>query len=591
MYRSHRCHELNKNDVGQEVELAGWVNRRRDHGKLIFIDLRDRWGQTQIVFDPATNQAAHQLAEAVRIEFVLQIKGKVRARPQAMINEKIATGEIELEATELKILSKAKTPPFEIDQDQAVNEEVRLKYRYLDLRRERMKNNLQLRHRIIKEIRDFYDQRDFLEVETPILIKGTPEGSREYIVPSRLYPGKFYVLPQSPQQLKQLLMVAGVDRYFQIARCFRDEDQRGDRQPEFTQLDVERSFITEEDILGETEELLLLVTKKFRPDKQIQAEPFPRLSYQEAMERFGSDKPDLRFGLEIVDVSDLVKTSKFKVFAQAETVRGIVAPDCAGYSRKEMDELTLGAQEQGAQGLAWIALTAAGAKGPIAKFFSPAELTALQDKLGAKTGDMLLFIADKEAIVLPALGWLRLEIGKRLGLMDYKVFAFCIINHFPLFELAKETGELSSVHHPFTSPHPEDFALLEQEPLKVRSLGYDFVLNGTEIAGGSIRIHDGKLQKKIFELLNISEVESERRFGHMLQAFDYGVPPHGGIAWGLDRLIMIFAGEANIREVMAFPKDQRAKDLMLGAPTEIAEPSLKEVHIKVQVPKDKSSKQ
>lgn len=587
MYRTHRCHELREGDVDNEVELSGWVHRRRDHGGLIFIDLRDRWGITQVVFDPAIDKEAHKIAESIRVEFVISVKGRVRARPKNMANKKIDTGGIEVIATHIAILSKAQTPPFEIDQEKEINEEVRLAYRYLDLRRERMRNNLTLRHRMIKMIRDFYDKHDFLEIETPILIKGTPEGSREYIVPSRIYPGKFYVLPQSPQQLKQLLMVAGIDRYFQIARCFRDEDQRGDRQPEFTQVDVERSFVTEEDILKETEEALLLLSKVLCPNKKILQEPFPWFTFKEAMDRYGSDKPELRFGMEIVDVTDLAKDSKFEVFANAETVRGITAKGCAEYSRKDMEGLTAAVQEQGASGLAWLGLTKGDPKGPMVKFIGKDEIAALKKRMNAKEGDLLLFIAGAERVVLPALGWLRLEMGNRLNLMDKGVFAYCIVHDFPLFEVSKESGSLTSTHHPFTSPHPDDVGFLSKDPTKVRSLGYDVVLNGNEIAGGSVRIHDAELQKQIFDLLGISSENAERRFGHMLKAFSYGVPPHAGIAWGVDRLIMLFAGEPNIREVIAFPKDQKAKDLMLGSPTMIPEEDLREVHISVRIPQDK----
>ena len=583
MFRTHTCNDVNKKMVGKEVTLCGWVHRRRDHGGLIFIDLRDRYGLTQIVFDPEINKDSHALANDLRSEFVIQVKGNVRVRPAGMENKNMDTGEIEVEVHELKVLNKAKTPPFEIDQEKDVNEEVRLKYRYLDIRRQRMKNNLVMRHKVIKMIRDEMDSRNFVEVETPILIKGTPEGSREYLVPSRLYPGTFFVLPQSPQQLKQLLMVAGMDRYFQIARCFRDEDQRGDRQPEFTQLDVEMSFVEADDVIQINEEVMTAVVEKLVPHKKIMKKPFPRMTWQEAMDNYGSDKPDIRFEMKIVDVGNVFAKSEFKVFKEAlnsGVVRALKVEGGAKFTRSEIDELTELAKVYGAKGLAYIQMAEEGPKSPILKFMSEEETKGVIAKTGAKTGDIIFFGADEFLIVCEALGHVRIACADKFKLRDPNIFAFCWIYDFPLFEYSKEDKRLNSAHHPFTAPLDEDVAMLDTTPEKIRAKAYDLALNGSEVGGGSIRIHDPAMQSKIFDILKISKEDAQKRFGHLLHAFEFGAPPHGGIAWGLDRLLMIFQDEPNIREVMAFPKD-----LMLNAPSEMPAEQIAEMCIKIEIPK------
>ena len=589
MMRSHTCNDLNDQHIGQEVVLSGWVHRRRDHGGLIFIDLRDRYGLTQVVSDPTVSPATHEIANNVRPEYVVQITGTVRQRPDGMRNEKMATGNIEVLVKDFKILNKAKTPPFEIDQDKEVAEDVRLKYRYLDIRRDRMKQNLLTRYKVIKLIRDLMDSKNFVEVETPILIKGTPEGSREYLVPSRLYPGTFYVLPQSPQQLKQLLMVAGMDRYFQIARCFRDEDQRGDRQPEFTQLDVEMSFVEAEDVIQVNEEVMIQVVEKLAPHKKLLKKPFQRITWEDAMNKYGSDKPDIRFEMQMVDVSDLVKDSQFKVFSDAVKNGGVVkalkVDGGNSFTRKEIDELTEIAKIYGAKGLAYIQVTEEGPKSTLVKFFTEDELMTLVNHVGAKAGDIVFFTADGFNVACEALGHVRLACGDKLKLRDPNLFAFCWIYDFPLFEYNKEDKTLQSAHHPFTSPKNEDIELLDTRPELVKAKAYDLALNGSEVAGGSIRIHNPELQSKIFDILKISKEDAQNRFGHLLHAFEFGAPPHGGIAWGLDRLIMIMRDEANIREVIAFPKDQKAKDLMLNSPSEMPEAQVAELHIRVQLPK------
>ncbi len=586
MYRTHTCNDLSEKNDGEKVTLCGWVNRRRDHGGVIFVDLRDRYGFTQIVSDPINYAEAHTVLADVRSEFVLQVEGTVKARPDGQTNKNTATGGIELLVTSVKVLNSAKTPPFEIDQEKEVNEETRLKYRYLDLRRDRMKGNILLRYKIIKFIRDYLDKQGFVEVETPILIKGTPEGSREYLVPSRLYPGTFYVLPQSPQQLKQLLMVAGFDRYFQIARCFRDEDQRGDRQPEFTQLDMEMSFIDMDDIMKINEELLIEVTKNFAPTKKIKQIPFPVMTYHEAMNNYGSDKPDTRFDMMLKDVSDVVKNCEFGVFKSAVEAGGVVkALTVTGgskFTRKEIDDLTELAKVYKAKGLAYITLEGGELKSPIAKFLKDEELKKIVEICEAKDGDIIFFTADRFEIACEALGHVRLAVGKKLGLMDENLFAFCWVKDFPMFEMDEESGRLNAVHHPFTSA--KDIKDLDH-PETALAKAYDVALNGSEIAGGSIRIHDSELQKKTFDIMRISDEDAQRRFGHLLEAFQYGAPPHGGIAWGLDRIVMIFANEPNIREVIAFPKDSKAKDLMLGAPSEMPDEQLTELSIKIDMKK------
>ena len=579
------------------MRLAGWVHRRRDHGGLIFLDVRDRTGLVQVVVDPSAAESAYQSADALRNEWVVAITGEVQVRPAGTENPRIATGGIEIHASEVTVLNPSKTPPFYINEESDVDESLRLQYRYLDLRRERMAANLALRHRVVKYIRDFLDGRDFLEVETPMLMKSTPEGARDYLVPSRVHPGHFYALPQSPQQLKQLLMVAGVERYFQIARCFRDEDQRADRQPEFTQLDLEMSFVDESDVLDLMEELYTGLAHATAPEKRVTS-PFPRMTYVEAMRRFGSDKPDLRFGMEITDISSIVADSGVGVFtgALAEaggTVRGIVAPGCAGYSRRELENLTEIVRGQGARGLATIGLDAeAGTavadlqadnvRSALARHLDIETVRAIADAMGAGAGDLLLIVAAHEDVVSASLSALRTELGGRLELADPNELVFGFVTEFPLFEAGDEEGSLNSVHHPFTAPVPEDAGLLEESPTMVRSRAYDLVVNGIELGSGSIRIHDRELQDRIFALLGHSPEEIEERFGHMLEAFEYGVPPHGGFAPGIDRTVMVLAGEPNIREVIPFPKTQSAQDLMMSAPSTVDEQQLVDLNLRLR---------
>jgi aspartyl-tRNA synthetase len=586
MYKTHTCGELRSEHIGQTVSLAGWVNSRRDHGGLIFLDLRDRWGLTQVVTHPELSPAAHANAAHVRNEFVLKVTGIVRARMPGKENPKLETGSIEIEVQELEVLNPAKVPPFLINEEQAVDEGVRLKYRYLDLRRERMRRNLQLRYQVVKFIRDYLDQRRFIEIETPILFKTTPEGARDYLVPSRLYPGHFYALPQSPQQLKQLLMVAGVERYFQIARCFRDEDQRGDRQPEFTQLDLEMSFVTREDVMGLIEGLFTELVEKLVPEKRILARPWPRLKYHEAMDRFGKDNPDLRFGLELQDVTDLAPQTGFKVFADTVAsgghVRGLNAKGLGQYTRKQIDELTEFVKGFGAKGLAYIAVEATGQhRSTFAKFLPADVLGELLRRLEAEPGDLLLFVADRPAVVYESLARLRVEVADRLKLRDDSLLAFCWVIDFPFVNWLEAEKRWDPSHHPFTAPMVEDEALLDTAPGQARGQQYDLVLNNNEIGGGSIRIHRRELQEKVFKLIGIDADVARDRFGHLLEAFEYGVPPHGGIAPGIDRLTMLLAGEPNIREVIAFPKNQQALDVMARAPS-LAEPQqLKDLHLRV----------
>jgi aspartyl-tRNA synthetase len=595
LLKSHNCGELSKKDVGSQVTLAGWVDRRRDHGGLIFIDLRDREGIVQVVFNPETSAACHKIASEMRSEYVVRVSGEVALRPWGTENPKLPTGDIEVIAHNTAILNPSKTPPFYINEDVEVEESLRLKYRYLDLRRARMKNNLLLRHRLVKFMRDFLDARGFIEVETPIMIKSTPEGARDYLVPSRLHPGKFYALPQSPQQLKQLLMVAGVEKYFQIARCFRDEDTRADRQPEFTQLDLEMSFVEEEDILKLMEELFTSMVEAIKPEMRV-IKPFPRLTYAEAMERYGIDKPDLRFGLELRDLTDIAAQSDFSVFrsaiAQGGKVKGICAPGCGNYTRRQLDELNKLMQSLGAEGVITMSLGTAGGslsdlsigmvKSVAARFLTLDQIKQMAHRLGADMGDLLLIVAGKPKLVDMTLSQLRLEMGRRLEPADPNLLAFAFVVDFPLFERNEETGRWEPMHHPFTAPRDEDVSLLDSAPEKVRGKHYDFVCNGFEIAGGSIRIHTSQLQRKVFKLLGYSDEEIDERFGHLLEAFDYGAPPHGGIAPGIDRVVMLLAGEETIREVIAFPKNQSAADLTFNAPSPVSEEQLAELHLRLR---------
>ena len=584
MLKTHSCGELRADHIGQTVTLAGWVNRRRDMGGVIFIDLRDRDGKTQVVVNAGRSQEAFNLAQQVRSEYVLQVTGEVSRRPEGLENPGLDTGDIEVLADSVTVLNPAKTPPFLIDRDEVVDETLRLKFRYLDLRREKMQRNLMIRHRAVKFIRDYLDNRGFIEIETPILFKSTPEGARDYLVPSRVHPGKFYALPQSPQQLKQLLMVAGYERYFQIARCFRDEDLRADRQPEFTQLDMEMSFVERDDILDLIEGLMVGMVKHTSL-VPLAHDVFPRLSYREAMDRFGTDRPDIRYGLELVDVSDIAGSSAFKVFAEnvaaGHPVRAICVPGAGGYSRKEVGELEDIAKANGAKGLATMALDpeTGEMKGFITKFFTVDQLVSLTERLGAKPGDLLLFASDVKHVVYSVLGALRDEMGTRLGLKNTNTLAFCWVVDFPLFEEHLEDGHYAPSHHMFTAPKREQIPLLDTDPGSVLSEQYDLVCNGFEVAGGSIRIHERPLQRKIMELIGFSFEEAMDQFGHMLEAFEYGAPPHGGIAPGIDRLVALMAGEPNIREVMAFPKTAQATDLMSDTPSEVAQKQLNELQI------------
>ena len=571
--------------VGEVVRLLGWVQRRRDHGGLIFVDLRDRSGIVQVVFGPEKMGAEFATVESLRSEFVVSIRGQVIARPEGMINPNLATGQIEIIAESLEILNGAKTPPYYLVDQVEVDETVRLKYRYLDLRRPEMQTVFKIRHQVTQIMRNFFDSKGFYEIETPMLTKSTPEGARDYLVPSRVRPGEFYALPQSPQIYKQLLMVGGMEKYFQIVRCFRDEDLRADRQPEFTQLDVEMSFVEVDDILPMMEQLIARIFSE-TIGKSIPT-PFPRLTYKEAMEGYGSDKPDLRFDMKLVDVGDLVGKTGFKVFANVVanggSVKCICAKGCAKMPRREIDDLGKFVSTYRAKGLAWIVLAEEGIKSPIAKFFTEEEMRALIQRMAAETGDILFFVADTYAIVSDALGHLRLELAKRLGLIPEDTLNFLWVTEFPLLEYDEEQQRHVAIHHPFTAPMDEDLHLLETEPNKVRAKAYDMVLNGTELGGGSIRIHRRGVQEQMFSLLGLSEEEAVAKFGFLLEAFEYGTPPHGGIAFGLDRMIMLLAGKDNIRDVIAFPKTQSASDLMAQAPSMVADKQLKELHIKTDL--------
>ncbi|MFQ5408798.1 MAG: aspartate--tRNA ligase [Anaerolineales bacterium] len=578
MLKTHNCGELRAEHAGETVTLAGWVHRRRDHGGLTFIDLRDRWGLTQVVSDPAASDA-HTAMTLLRNEFVVQMTGVVRLRPAGQENPNLATGAVEVVVEQVTVLNAARTPPFDINKPSPVDEALRLKYRYLDLRRERMRRNLVLRSEVTTFVRKFLAEQGFIEVETPILFKTTPEGARDYLVPSRVHPGNFYALPQSPQQLKQLLMVAGVEKYFQIARCFRDEDQRGDRQPEFTQLDIEMSFVEREDVMALTESLMTALVSSLS-NKRFLSKPWPRIAYRDALARYGTDRPDMRFGLELRDVTEVGRHTEFRVFAQAPLVKGFNAKGCGDYSRRQIDELTDFAKSHGAKGLAWAIVGEAGvARASFGKFVSAETMTALVAALGGEPGDLLLFVADAPEIVNETLARLRVLIGDRLGLRDPDVLAFCWVIDFPLVLWNEDEQRWDPSHHLFTAPMPEDEALLDSEPGRARGTQYDMVVNGYEVAGGSIRIHRRDLQEKVFALIGLSEEVAQERFGHMLQAFEYGTPPHGGIAPGIDRLVMLLAGEPNIREVIAFPKSQQAADLMAGAPSPVEPAQLDELKI------------
>ena len=593
MLKSHGCGELRAEHAGEQVTLAGWVHRRRDHGGLIFLDMRDSTGLVQVVFHPDQAPAAAAVAAEVRNEYVLRIQGKVTARRAGTENPELLTGAIEVLADSAEILNAAETPPFPVNQETNVDEMTRLRYRYLDLRRERMAGNLRLRHRVVKLMRDFMDERGFIEVETPVLNLATPEGARDYLVPSRVHPGSFYALPQSPQQWKQLLMVGGVDKYFQIARCYRDEDLRADRQPEFTQLDVEMAFVEEKDILDLTEDLYHHIAEEVRPEWTIPAQ-FPRFTYAEVMERYGSDKPDLRYGLELRDLTSLVRTSEFRVFTQAVEaggrVRGFAVPGAADVARRGLDEYVELARTAGASGIVWFqfsgegpldGLTADEVKSPAARFFTPGQAAALGQACGARRGDLLLIAAGPDALTAKVLDVLRRTVAEQRGLADPSTLAFLFVTQFPAFEWDADEEKWSAVHHLFTAPFTDDLPLLERDPGSVRSHAYDLVCNGQEIGSGSIRIHSREVQLAVLRTLGLTLDEARLKFGHMLEAFSYGAPPHGGIAPGIDRTVALFAGERDIREVIAFPKTKSAGDPMTGAPAPVSERQLRDVHIRL----------
>ncbi len=597
MLKTHTCGELRSEDVGKEVVLAGWLNRRRDHGGLVFLDLRDRFGITQVTINSDEQPEAHASASNARSEYVIQVKGVVHLRPEGFENADLATGAIEVLATEVNILTESRTPPFYISGSKTddVDEALRLKYRYLDLRRPRLAQNMILRHDIVRIIRQFFYDRQFLEIETPILLKSTPEGARDFVVPSRLHAGEFYALPQSPQQMKQLLMVAGMERYFQIARCFRDEDLRADRQPEFTQLDVEMSFVDVDDIRSLIEALMIELSHKVS-SKQIKQIPFPAISYDDAMEKYGVDRPDIRFECELFNISDVVAESGFAVFRNTAgsggQVRGVVYPGGAELSRREIDELTEFVKQYGAKGLAWIGvtgspdaeghITADALRSQITKFLGQDEIDSIVARSHAKQGDLILLVADKPSVVAQSLANLRLEIARRANLIDPNSLAFCWVLDFPLVEYNEDEKRWEAVHHPFTSARDEDRDKLESDPGAVKAKAYDIVLNGWEIGGGSIRIHRSDHQARLFKRIGLAESEIQERFGHILEAFQYGAPPHGGIALGIERVVALYADAPSIRDVMAFPKTAAGTDLMLDAPSTIDERQLADLHIRVR---------
>ncbi|MBI5473987.1 MAG: aspartate--tRNA ligase [Ignavibacteriae bacterium] len=581
--RTHTCGELRPAAIGVNATLTGWVDSRRDLGGVIFIDLRDRYGKTQVVFNPQTNAEVHALAGSLRSEYVVSVSGLVEKRPAGTANPELATGEIDVMATELVVLNKAETPPFPIDDSIETNEDLRLKYRYLDLRRPVLQNNIVLRHKLYQVIHRYFDQNNFIEVETPVLMKSTPEGARDYLVPSRVHHGKFYALPQSPQTYKQILMVAGFDRYVQITKCFRDEDLRADRQPEFTQIDVEMSFVDEEDVQQIAEGL---VAQIFRELKGIEIQlPLRRLTYKNAMEHYGSDKPDTRFDMKIVTLNELVQGSGFKVFAdnvaKGGVVAGIVVPGAASFTRNQMDNLVDYTKSLGVGGLAYMKWTEKGLESAIEKFLGKELMEKIAAAMGAKKGDLMLFVSDRWTKTYATLGTLRLDMARRLTLIDESKWDLLWVTEFPMFEFSEEEQRYVAMHHPFTSPLLEDVELLDSAPEKARSRAYDMVLNGNELGGGSIRIHDSSLQSRIFGLLGIEKVEAEERFGFLLNAFKYGAPPHGGLAFGLDRIVMLLTGSKSLRDVIAFPKTASAMSLMDEAPSEVEDKQLRELHIRV----------
>ncbi len=584
MRRTHHCNQLGTEDIGREVVLMGWVQRRRDHGGVIFVDLRDREGITQVVFNPEVDARVHAKAHALRSEYVIGVRGKVDPRPEGMVNPKLATGAIEVTVTELKIFNRAETPPFLIEDQVDASETIRLKYRHLDLRRPRIQRNLLLRHKAAATVRRFLDDQGFIDIETPFLTRSTPEGARDYLVPSRVNPGRFYALPQSPQIFKQLLMVAGFDRYYQIVRCFRDEDLRADRQPEFTQIDMEMSFVGEQDVMAVSEQMINAV---FKQVLNLELElPFKRLAYDEAIGRFGLDKPDTRFGLELADISDIVAGAGFKVFAEVVKKGGMVkalnAKGCIDMSRKDIDDLADFVAVYRAKGLAWIKVRDDAWQSPIAKFFTGAEKAALAERIGMEPGDLVFFVADQPKVVNEALGHLRNHLGRKLNLIDEQRYEFVWVTEFPMFEYDADTRRYQALHHPFTAPLEQDYDLLESDPSKVRSRAYDLVLNGFEIGGGSIRIHQMDVQRRVFAALGMEPATYEEKFGFLLEALKSGAPPHGGIAFGFDRLVMLLCGQDSIRDVIAFPKTQKAACLLTEAPAPASPVQLDELNIKVR---------